>query len=270
MTTIVHVSDLHLDRIVPGSDEALLRAIRGIEPDAVVASGDFTMAGRMHEFAAARDFLRRIDAPVIACPGNHDIPAYAMFQRFLFPLGRYNRFIAAGSTDAARIGGVAVLALNTARSWNVSFDWSRGTVSGHQIATAQSFFRENADASTKLLVAHHPFCVPRDAPTYRVVGNAARLLAAVEPLGVDAVLAGHLHRQFESTAVGREKGNAYNARVLQAGTALSVRRRGERNGFLVLRCANGIEEVSAFAFDRNEFVPVTLRKIAEDALLRDP
>jgi adenine-specific DNA glycosylase len=38
----------------------------------VVLSGDITQRARPAQFQAARDFVRRLGAPVLAIPGNHD------------------------------------------------------------------------------------------------------------------------------------------------------------------------------------------------------
>jgi 3',5'-cyclic AMP phosphodiesterase CpdA len=52
-------------------------------PELVVASGDLTHHGRPDQHAAAADFLRSLGPPVLAIPGNHDIP-------YTFP-GRFTR-----------------------------------------------------------------------------------------------------------------------------------------------------------------------------------
>lgn len=266
MTTIVHISDLHFDRIEPGSDDALVEAIAEIDPLLIVASGDFTLAGRKREFEAAARFLDRLSAPIIACPGNHDIPAYNLVQRSLSPQKRYNEFIARNTYTAVRLGDTAILALNSARPWDLSWNWSHGRFSKAQISEADAFFAAHADATTKLLVTHHPFCVPADASTFRRIGNADLALETLEARGVDGVLTGHLHRQFRTTALIASGPSHSPLSVLSTGTALSDRRRDEPNGFLALHCRTGIEAVEAYALFDGRFGRVPLRGMDPDDL----
>ena len=93
MIRMAHLSDLHFGSEIPNVTEALLEAVGEISPDVVVISGDFTMAGRRSEYRSAAEFVSRIRAPVVATPGNHDIPAYALWERFTNPLGRYQEWI---------------------------------------------------------------------------------------------------------------------------------------------------------------------------------
>lgn len=266
MTTIVHISDLHFDRIEPGGDDSLVEAIAEIDPTLIVASGDFTLAGREREFEAAARFLDRLSAPIIACPGNHDIPAYNLVRRFLSPLKRYNDFIASNTYAAVRLGDTAILALNSARPWDLSWNWSHGRLSRAQISEADAFFATHADATTKLLVTHHPFCVPSDAASFRRIGNADLALETLEAHGVNGVLTGHLHRQFRTTALIASVPSHTPVNVLSTGTALSDRRRDEPNGFLVLHCRTGIEAVEAYALSDGRFGRVPLRAMDPDEL----
>ena len=74
MLTLMHISDLHFGRFhLPAVAEAVLRSAAVLEPDVIVASGDFTQRARPHEFEAARAFLDRLPpVPRVVCPGNHD------------------------------------------------------------------------------------------------------------------------------------------------------------------------------------------------------
>src|SRR5438034_6672299 len=75
VTRVLHLSDLHV-----GSRDAseligpLARLIERLEPALVVASGDLTHRGRPDQHARAAAFLKRLGPPVLAIPGNHDIP----------------------------------------------------------------------------------------------------------------------------------------------------------------------------------------------------
>lgn len=252
-TRVALIADLHFPRVTPGAPEALLEAIAETEPVLVIAAGDFTMAGRRREFEAAARFLGRIDAPIIACPGNHDIPAYNLFERFLRPTGRYERAIDARTLDRFLSDDLAVLAVNSARPANLSFDWSHGRLSRRQIAEAKAFFDRQHAARTKLLVTHHPFVLPPASASFRRIGNADRATAALARAGVHAVLTGHLHKHASSALAVRVGTEDPDLITVQAGTALSNRHRDEPNGFAVLGCGAGVEWIESHRFDGRSF-----------------
>ncbi|QIK77917.1 metallophosphoesterase [Sphingomonas piscis] len=232
MARLIHLSDLHFgahdDRLV----EAVAVRIDEEKPDLVVASGDFTQRARTEQFEQACAFLGRLrdsGHDVLAVPGNHDIPLYDVFRRFLSPLTRYKRYIDDTLCPSFDLPGVAVLGINTARS----LTFKDGRISHEQIDfVRESFSRTNPDW-TRVLVTHHPlFALPvGDGPELgRAIGRQELALDAVEELGVDLVLAGHNHRassQDASDLVTRAGGTL----VVQAGTATSVRVRDEEQSF---------------------------------------
>ena len=75
--------------------EAALDLAAAQAPDLVVLSGDITQRARRRQFAAARAFIERLSLPVLAVPGNHDIPLFNVFARALNPYGNYKRALGA-------------------------------------------------------------------------------------------------------------------------------------------------------------------------------
>jgi len=74
-TRLLHLSDLHVgSREAPEVERSLAALIERASPELVVASGDLTHRGRSEQHAAAAAFLRSLGPPVLAVPGNHDIP----------------------------------------------------------------------------------------------------------------------------------------------------------------------------------------------------
>jgi Icc protein len=73
---IAHLSDLHLDD-GPRAEErvaAVLGYLADLAVDAVVVTGDIADHGAPSEYARAAALLKH-PAPVLACPGNHDVRA---------------------------------------------------------------------------------------------------------------------------------------------------------------------------------------------------
>lgn len=93
MRTIAQMSDLHFGRHDPTVMEDLLTSVNDNRPDLVALSGDFTQRARHAEFAEARRFLDRISQPKLVVPGNHDVPLYNMFARFLAPFAKYDHYV---------------------------------------------------------------------------------------------------------------------------------------------------------------------------------
>src|SRR5699024_10794687 len=95
MLTLVHVSDLHFGPpYVPRVGEALLEVLPRLEPDVIVASGDFTQRAKEEQYKAARAFLDRFPpCPLVVVPGNHDVPLYRVSERIFSPYALYRQYI---------------------------------------------------------------------------------------------------------------------------------------------------------------------------------
>ena len=116
MTTVAHISDLHFGREEPRVAEGLLADLSGLRPRLVVLSGDLTQRARRRQFAAARDFLARIEAPPLIVPGNHDIPLFDVARRFLRPLHRFRDYISRDVDPLFCVNDRAVLMPSTISS----------------------------------------------------------------------------------------------------------------------------------------------------------
>src|SRR5215216_1335726 len=119
MRTLVHLSDLHFNRINGSVIAPLIERVRGIKPDLVAVSGDLTQRARSAQFKEARRFLDALPRPQIVVPGNHDVPMYNLFARFFKPLTKYQRYITNDLEPFYFDGEIAVLGINTARSLTI-------------------------------------------------------------------------------------------------------------------------------------------------------
>lgn len=228
------MSDLHFGAIEPGALDALRDAIRGAAPDAVVVSGDLTMRGRAREFAQARAFLRGLGPPVIATPGNHDVPHWHLPLRFAAPLRRYTRAVEGAASDELRVGQAQLMAVNTARSWAPHWNWSHGAFSREQVARVDAGFADVSPGDWRGLVAHHPFEVPADLRGFRVVRRAESMLEVLARRRIHFVLAGHLHRTSWAFSAHAERAFGRSVLLIQASTATSSRRRDQPNAFNII------------------------------------
>lgn len=219
--TIAQISDLHFGRHNSEIMEDLLRSINHNHPDLVALSGDFTQRAKHSEFAQARRFLDRISYPKLVVPGNHDMPLYNLFDRFIRPFKKYDRYVAPVGQPGSffRDDELAVLGLNTARR----FTRKNGRVSHAQIAHILDAFSAVPDAIFKVIVTHHPFGFPTGQAPLEVAGRSRIALQAITNAGVHLLLSGHHHRaQSGGSAQIAGEGTVL---IVHAGTAISTRTR---------------------------------------------
>ena len=231
MRIIVHLSDIHFGRVDPLLVQPLIDAVNQVKPDLVAVSGDLTQRARSHEFKQAREFLDALPRPQIVVPGNHDVPLYNVFARFLEPLKKYRKYITDDLFPFYHDDHIAVLGVNTARSLTVK----GGRINEVQIEQMRERLCPLDDKLIKAIVTHHPFDLPEGHNERHLVGRARMAMKALASCGADLLLAGHLHVSHTTHSAERYKIEGHSALVVQAGTAASSRGRGEANSFNVIR-----------------------------------
>jgi 3',5'-cyclic AMP phosphodiesterase CpdA len=222
MRTIAHISDLHFGRHNLDVMEEIVASVEKSRPDLVVVSGDFTQRARHVEFAEARRFLDRIAFPKLVTPGNHDVPLYNLFSRYLRPFRKYERYIAPLDQPLSfyQDDELAVLGLNTARR----FTRKNGRLSQAQIAGIARVFASVPRDVTKVIVTHHPLAIPSSEDSLELAGRALAALKAIADAGVHLLLSGHHHRALSGPIA--EVSSAGSVMIVHAGTAISTRTRG--------------------------------------------
>ncbi|SLN60798.1 phosphodiesterase YaeI [Aquimixticola soesokkakensis] len=221
MMRLVHLSDLHFGRDRAELVAPMIAQVNALAPDLVLISGDFTQRARRDQFAQARDLMSRLEARVLAVPGNHDMPLWNLPARLLAPFARYRAAIADDLCPVFENDDIVVACANTADP----LAHQRGLFRPREVARICALFSQ-AGARKRVLVAHHPLEQPpgsSKAPMKGAESAAARL----REVGVDLVLSGHLHRWWIAPlgAVGTR------GLQVQAGTGLSNRLRDEENNF---------------------------------------
>jgi 3',5'-cyclic AMP phosphodiesterase CpdA len=246
MRTLVHLSDLHFGRVDAALIDPLVAHVTGLAPDVVVVSGDLTQRAKSGEFRAARAFLDRLPKPQVVVPGNHDVPLYRVWERFLRPFGKYRRHIDRDLEPTFVDDEIAVVGVNTARS----LTFKNGRINDEQVASIRRQLAGLGESRTKVVVTHHPFDLPDEPDNDELVGRARIAMSVFADCGVDLLVAGHFHSSQAGATSARYDMPAYAALVVQAGTATSTRGRGESNAFNVLRIEN-----EAIAVERHVWQP---------------
>jgi 3',5'-cyclic AMP phosphodiesterase CpdA len=222
---IAHVSDLHFGDAHPDAIEPLLETLHELAPDVIAISGDLTQRARRAQFEAAAAFLARLPrVPRIAVPGNHDVPFWDVTRRFLAPLRRFDRHVSAERYPSYEDPELAIVGLNTARS----LTFKNGRVNARQLAMLRARLARVPAGVPRIVVAHHPFALPEDVRASRRVGRAQAALPLFADMGVDVLLTGHRHVSWNACCKGD---SGRTTVVVHAGTATSLRLRGEENSF---------------------------------------
>ncbi len=227
MTTIAHISDLHFGTEDPAIHAALLAELDGTSvpaPTLVAVSGDLTQRARTREFRLGRAFLDGLRVPYLVVPGNHDVPLYNLFARFLDGLGRYRELITSDLAPSYSDDVLAVVGVSTPHG----FTMKDGKITPEMTAGACAQLA-SADRRWKIVVAHHPLVVPDGAEDGDRAEGAEVALAAFGRVGVNIILTGHLHVAFTADAAMRS--DDHRIVNVHAGTCISTRTRGEPNSY---------------------------------------
>jgi len=247
MRTIVHLSDLHFGRSVPGLIQPLIQSIRELRPNLVAVSGDLTQRARVSQFREAQSFLNSLPKPQVVVPGNHDLPLTNVVLRLWQPLARYKRFITADLEPVYIDTEIAVLGLNTTRRLLVK----DGRVNQEQVASIEKHFGSLPFQQIRIVVTHHPFDLPEGFDDSQLVGRSRMAIRQFAKSGVDIFLSGHLH-STHAGSTERYNVAGYRALVIQAGTATSSRVRGEPNAFNVIRIRESEMSVETHSWQSEE------------------
>ncbi|MFC6939648.1 metallophosphoesterase family protein [Salinirubellus sp. GCM10025818] len=209
-TTLAVVSDPHLAPDARGSWKVLHRSPdrfraaladadrRGV--DAVLSPGDLTKDGAPEEFVLVDEVLDDHAAPLVAVPGNHDVPKPRWDPYETPPVERFAERYGTGRLPfVERVGGLDVVGLNSASTPDGSLsDTHEGTVGPVQ---REWLDRTLPALRTPLVCLHHGVTHPASRTDtegfdpgghYRVRdGDALRELLVRHD--VPLVVSGHVH-----------------------------------------------------------------------------
>jgi 3',5'-cyclic AMP phosphodiesterase CpdA len=169
-------------------EQALARLVERFEPQLVVASGDLAHRGRREQLERAASLLGSLGPPVLAVPGNHDLPYTP--ARFVRPWAEFER-IWETTEPTASAPGLHVVGLNSARP----FRQQGGALSRAQLERAAERLGQADDGALQVAVLHHHLIgAPWRASRKRPVSRRNHVLRALVEAGADLILAGHIHQ----------------------------------------------------------------------------
>jgi hypothetical protein len=132
-----------------------------------------------------------------------------------------------------RTDGLIVMGINTARPLTASLDgfWKDGRISAEQLLDIQLHAKDTPGSMFKIVVTHHPFIPPPGRRTHGIVHGATKALATLEAVGIDMLLAGHLHTTYSGDVRSHHEAVKRSILSVQASTATSTRTRGDPNAY---------------------------------------
>ncbi|MBL8444123.1 MAG: metallophosphoesterase [Zoogloeaceae bacterium] len=217
MSVILQISDTHFGTEQPQVVEALVALAAQQHPDVVVLSGDITQRALSSQFRVAETFIRRLGAPVVAVPGNHDIALFDLWSRLTRPYARYTRVFGANLEPVYASPDLLVVGVNTTRAWR----HKKGEVSPAQIDHVAHLLSTARPQQLRLVVVHQPIAVLEAKEHAKLLRGHHAALRAWAAAGADLVLGGHIHLPYTLAMHGL----ARRLWVVQAGTAFSSRTR---------------------------------------------
>jgi 3',5'-cyclic AMP phosphodiesterase CpdA len=229
---LLHVSDLHIGTREDSEVESSLASfVAEVAPDLVVVTGDLTHRGRRDQHDRAAQLLRALGPPVVAVPGNHDIP-YTFPARFSRPWTEFERLW--GTTEPVhQADDLCVVGLNSVRPWR----HQSGGLRDGQLDRAASAFAAAAPEVLRVALLHHQLTGAPWRTRKRPVARRSHVLGALVDAGAELILSGHIHQGSVSE---RHEFEVWSGS--QRGVVVSVapglgqprpRRRGEARGLVV-------------------------------------
>jgi 3',5'-cyclic AMP phosphodiesterase CpdA len=258
-TRVLHLSDLHFGteeetRLEPGLEALIDR----IEPELIVASGDLTHRGKAEQHEQAATFLRSLGRPILAVPGNHDIP-YRPISRFTRTWQQFERRWET-TEPVYRSETLLVVGLNSARPWL----HQGGRVRTAQVAHAAELLREAPPGALRVVVLHHHLLGAPWRSRKAPVAERTRVLAGLVDAGAELILAGHIHQAAVSERHEFEvvSGDIRGATISIAPGLGQPRpnRRGEARGLLVYECEERALTVQTYIWRENDWGLTALRR----------
>jgi 3',5'-cyclic AMP phosphodiesterase CpdA len=260
-TRLLHVSDIHVGtREAPRVEQALGTLIERVSPELVVASGDLTHRGRPEQHAAAAAFLHALGPPVLAIPGNHDIP-YTFPARFTRTFHEFEKHWETTepvfSTDTLHVIG-----LNSVRAWR----HQSGGIREHQLRRAAELLREAPESALRVVTMHHQMVGAPWRSRKKPVARRSHVLASLVDAGAELILGGHIHQasvaerhEFE-VAPGGLRGVTVS--IAPGLGQPRPQRRGEARGLHVYTCEPGALIVETFIWRDEDWGLTAVRRFA--------
>ncbi|MEK6555097.1 MAG: metallophosphoesterase [Bdellovibrionota bacterium] len=250
---VFHISDPHFGAIHPPALDAFRKAVAELKPDLMILTGDITQRARTDQFIEAKKYFDQFaPIPLLTTPGNHDLPLYNLFSRFLFPFNEYMQHFKADLFSHIHKNAVEILVLNSAKPKNhIDGEFNLRKLEEH-LSTFDSL------SKVRMLAFHHPLDCPKGVDTKNIIAQSEAVLKLCEKYRVDIILNGHIHDPLARLSTVRYPQCPQPVILTVAGTCLSYRTRPNApNSFHSL-------DVQVHSDDGSKFIEVSRYDLIEN------
>jgi 3',5'-cyclic AMP phosphodiesterase CpdA len=262
-TRLLHVSDLHVGTAEDSAvSAAFLALIEQHRPELLIASGDLTHRGRPDQHERAAELLRSFGTPVLAVPGNHDIP-HTIPARFFRTFDAFERQWQT-SQPVYRSDTLLVAGLNSVRPWR----HQSGGLSRAQLRRARETLATAAPSALRAVAMHHQLIGAPWRTRKRPVSRRDAVLAALVDAGAELILSGHVHqaavserREFE--VVGTDQRAVVVATTAGLGQP-RPRRRGEARALNLCEVDNEALAISTYVWQGETWRLTAVRRFPRE------
>jgi len=257
-TRILHVSDLHVGARADASVEReLAEVVERTAPELTIASGDLTHRGRREQHERAAALLKGLGTPVLAVPGNHDIP-YSFPARFSSPWREFDRQWETTEPLHAT-ATLHVVGVNSVRPWR----HQSGGVGDAQLDRVAGRLADAAPGALRVVALHHQLVGAPWRTRKRPVARRTHVLARLVDCGAELILGGHIHQCAVSE---RREFEVLDPAATGAVVAIAPglgqprpRRRGEARGCVVYAVDDAALDVETWIRDSDGWRAVAQR-----------
>jgi 3',5'-cyclic AMP phosphodiesterase CpdA len=241
----------------PGLEPPLRDLVEQVRPAVIVATGDLTHRSlrAQHEHASA--FLHGLGPPVLAVPGNHDIPWLGR-GRLTRPWREFERQW--GTTEPVfSTDGLYVIGLNSARPWR----HQSGTLPGAALREAAARLAGAPAGALRVVACHHHLTGAPWRTRKRPLSRRGHVLSELVGAGAELILAGHIHQSAVSERREFEVTNGASGVVVSTAAGLGQprpRRRGEARGLAVYEADEAELRVGTYLWNGEAFALTASRR----------
>ncbi len=263
MSALLQISDPHFGTETPAAVAALLALSREIQPDRVILTGDITQRARAAQFCAAKAFCEQLPCPVIAIPGNHDIPLFNLLARVFWPYAGYRRAFGDELEPTWESPLWRVIGVNSTSPRR----HKDGALSAKKIEATCHRLRSASSDAFQIVALHHPLHAVTEHDQVNRAYGYREALHAFADAGADIILGGHIHLPYVRPMYPLISTLSRQVWIVQAGTSVSNRvRDGKPNSVHVLRRmpgAVGVCDIEQwdYAADSRAFIRATVTRI---------
>jgi 3',5'-cyclic AMP phosphodiesterase CpdA len=185
---------------------------------------------------------------MIAVPGNHDIPLFNIFVRFLNPYWGFKHLFKDQLEKDHIFGDVLITGLNSTSKW-------RHVQGDFNLQRLEKRLREHKP-KTKVHIAafHHPMDCPKPQDEKNLLKARDQAIQIFDGHGVDLMVGGHIHDPYVSLSTVRYPKTKRSMVIGVAGTCTSWRiRPGAPNSFNLIEIdTHDLPRMTITRYDQNQ------------------